>query len=243
MLCTFYYNNKNTKIKNFSLTLLKLNSYLPIWNPWLDKFKPVYGHSNGETWQQAFLHKHLWHEKACWFSPPQRGSNCSQKDYRGLKSTWSACYFCHQLVPAFVRTWGPQAKQGAPCDQLMLWSLQPSETRPTEAWHPEPQSEGELGHSWQLVYYPEALQIHQEVLSYPGVWSCQASSCPWNLICRSVSWVVGASLGGLRWAPDKAPPIQFPVSGGYIPDGLQSQHSCPLFSGRGPGTFSQVFPK
>lgn len=142
----------------------------------------------------------------------------------------------------FGKTWGQQAKQDAPCDQLMLWSLQPSETRPTEACYPEPQS-GELGHSWQLIYYPEALQIHQGVLSYPGVWSYQASSCKWNLICRSVSWVVGASHGGLRWASDKATPVQFPVSGRYIPDGFHSQHSCPLISGRGPRTLSQVFPK
>lgn len=86
MLCMFYYNNKNTKIKNLSLTLLKLNSYLPIGNPWLDKFKLANGHSTGETWQQAFLHKHLWHEKACWFSTPQRGA---QTAARKITKAWN----------------------------------------------------------------------------------------------------------------------------------------------------------
>lgn len=132
-------------------------------------------------------------------------------------------------------TWG-SIKQACPCDQLLLWSLQPSETRPTEAWYPEPQS-GELGHSWQLIYYPEALQIHQGVLSYPGSGAI-ASSCKWNLICRSVHLGLLVLHGGLRWASDKATPVHFLSLADIFLMGFYSQHSCPLISGRGPRTLS-----
>lgn len=72
----------------------------------------------------------------------------------------------------------------------------------------------------------KASQVHQGVLGFPGVCSCQACSCKWNHICISGCWCFSGR-AALRSAPDKTPPTQFPVSGRFIPDGFHSQHSCP----------------
>lgn len=194
------------------------------------------------------MHENLCYEKALWLPRPEI------KGWSGLATSVTNLCQSVGLWPLDDSVFlALQIHQGSRQIKMLPVATQcygASRPQKRDLLNPVPKApvRGKLGHLWQMGLLPR-----RHCRFTRGFWASGGrgrqlsrpllSMEPHLYFCISGCWCFCESVG-LRSAPDKTPPTQFPVSGRLISDEFPSQHSCPQASeGGGHRARSQVGTK
>lgn len=170
---------------------------------------------------------------------PERAPNCSRKITRPEINLVCMLF----LSPTCASVW--EKPGGSKQSRCSLWPANAygaSSPQKPDLLKPGTQSPNQEAGTFTAVdLLPRGITDSPGVLY--RVWSYQASSCKWNLICRSVSWVVELLLmEGLRWASDKATQFNFLSLADIFLMGFILNILVLWFQAEDPGHFLRSFP-